>query len=215
MQPCPFFLRRRDSPLREVLVHERFPLCELLVPSIQAQVERKAGRPADIEAGDGIVGKRVGGITVVVVTIHVREQTAHMLAQGVIHDQRCCRFRAAVGFGLLQEVANAAVVDLGFLPRRFGQEAGEVGFVSAVEDAARNVGETLVGQDHQPGQVMLKMLELAAVLKQIAEGRRMGAHRWGRGDKWQLHQRLTCITSNCSCWEGTTSSSLCQNTTVE
>ncbi|MDQ5852161.1 MAG: hypothetical protein M3380_08835 [Chloroflexota bacterium] len=196
MQFRPFLLGPGDGLLREVLVHECFPLRDLLIASVQAQVQGKAHRATHIEAGDWIVGERIGGVAVVVMPIDVRKQAADMLAQGVIEDQGGFRFGATVRLGLLQQVANAAVVDVRLVPRRIRQEACEVGFIGACQDAAGDIRQALVGQDHQPGEVMLEMLKLAAVLKQVPEGSRVCGYRRCRGDKRQLHQRFTHIMSN-------------------
>ena len=52
-------------------------------------------------------------------------------------------------------------------------KARQVRFVSTVQDAARNMGQALVGQHDQTGQIVLKMPKLALVVKQVAEDRRM------------------------------------------
>ena len=38
------------------------------------------------QAGDGVMGQRVGAITVVIVAVHIVKEAAHMLAQGIIQD---------------------------------------------------------------------------------------------------------------------------------
>jgi hypothetical protein len=92
---------------------------------------------------------------------------------------------------LLQEITQAPVIDLISKPGRGRKEPGQIGFISTVHDTPSNVRHTLVGQDHQSGQIVLKMLDLTTVLEQIMESRRMSKHQWRRSDNWKLHQLFT------------------------
>ena len=82
---------------------------------------------------------------------------------------------------LLEQIFDATLIDAVLEPRRFGEEAREIGFISPLQHAAGDVGETFVVQDDQTSQVMLEMLKLAPILKEIAKDRRMGGHdgSWG------------------------------------
>ena len=114
----------------------------------------------------------------VVMPIDIGKQAAGVFTQRVIQHQRRLGFWPALILGLLQHVTDSALVDLRFHPGRLGHEAREVGFVGTLQDTAGNIGQAFVRQDHQAGQVVLKMLKLAAIRKQIAEGVRMGCHEW-------------------------------------
>jgi hypothetical protein len=61
-------------------------------------------------------------------------------------------------------------------PRRVGEEAGEVGFVSTLEHTAGDVRQTFVVQNNQARQVILEMVKLAPILKEIAKNVRVGGH---------------------------------------
>lgn len=53
---------------------------------------------------------------------------------------------------------DALSVDLLCKPGRFREVAGQIGLVSTLHHTASDVGHALVGQRHQLGQVILKML---------------------------------------------------------
>ena len=55
--------------------------------------------------------------------VDIVEQTAHVLAQGVIKNQERVRFRTAHGLRLLEQILNATVIDAVLEPWRFGEEA--------------------------------------------------------------------------------------------
>ena len=73
-----------------------------------------------------------------------------MLTQGVIEDQQRVSLRTAHLLGLLEQIRNTTVVDAVLKPRRFGEEAGEVGFVSTLEHTAGDVRQAFVVQGDQP-----------------------------------------------------------------
>src|SRR5437870_6634771 len=140
--------------------------------------------------GDRIVREGIRVIAMIVMAINIIEQTAHMFAQRIIKDQERVSFRTADRFRLLEQIHDATVIDAVLEPRRFGEEAGEVGFVSTLQHATGDVGKTFVVQDDQTSQVMLEMLKLASILKEIAKDRRMGGHDgiWGYNGK--LHETI-------------------------
>src|SRR5439155_1589417 len=119
--------------------------------------------------GDRIVRKGIRVIAMIIMVIDIVEQTAHMLAQRVIQNQERVRFRTADRFRLLEQIRDATVIDAVLEPRRFGEEAGEVGFVSTLQHTAGDVGQTFVVQDDQTCQVILEMVKLAPILKEIAK----------------------------------------------
>jgi hypothetical protein len=101
--------------------------------------------------GDRMVREGIRGIALIVMAINIIAQTAHMRAQRIIKDQERVSFRTADGFRLLEQILDATVIDAVLEPRRFGEEAGEVGFVRTLQHTAGDVGQTCVVQDDQPG----------------------------------------------------------------
>ncbi len=138
--------------------------------------------------GDRIVRKGIRVIAMIIMVIDIVEQTAHMLAQRVIQNQERVRFRTADRFRLLEQIRDATVIDAVLEPRRFGEEAGEVGFVSTLQHTAGDVGQTFVVQDDQTCQVILEMVKLAPILKEIAKDVRVGGHDGSRSHDGKLHE---------------------------
>jgi hypothetical protein len=97
-----------------------------------------------------------------------------------------------MGFRLLEHVPDAAAIDRVLPPEGLRKKARDVRFVGTVEDAARDIGHALVGQDDEPGQIVLEMPNLAVVVKEIPEGRGVfGDHR-SQGHKRQFHRTPPC-----------------------
>jgi len=94
--------------------------------------------------GDHIVCQRIRVVTMIVVTINVFEETANMLAQGVVQDQRRFSRRAAPRRRLREHVTQPSIVDLILKPLRLREKARQVGLIGAIQDASRNVRQTLV-----------------------------------------------------------------------
>jgi hypothetical protein len=138
--------------------------------------------------GDRIVREGIRVLAMIVMAINIIEQTAHMLAQRIIKDQERVSFRTANRFRLLEQIRDATVIDAVLEPRRFGEEAGEVGFVSTLQHTAGDVGQTFVVQDDQTCQVMLEMVKLAPILKEIAKNVRVGGHDGSRRYDGKLHE---------------------------
>ena len=130
-----------------MFVDKDFPLGEFVIAPIQAEVQWKAHRAADIMTRDRIVGERIRGIAMIVMTVDIVEQTPHMLTQGIIENQDCVSFRTTDRFRLLEQILDATVIDAVLEPRRFREEAGQVGFVSTLEHTASDVRQTFVVQD--------------------------------------------------------------------
>src|SRR3990172_3036895 len=187
MQPVPFLLLAGDLPFWEVLVDKLFPAGQLFVTSIHAQVDWKTHWAAHIVAGDGIMGQRITVIAVIVVTCHIIEQAADMFAQGVIQDECRALLALADRFRLFQQIMDAALVDLLFKPGRFRKVAGEIRLIGALQNTASHVGHALVGQHHEPGQVILEMLKLTTVLKEIPKCPGMSRNYGSRSHNWKLH----------------------------
>src|SRR5688572_46624 len=100
------------------------------------------------------MGQGIGAIAVVVVTVHVVKEAAHMFAQGIIQDDERLAAPPAMGFGLLEHKSDSAAVDFVLTPGGLREKAGEVGSVGALQDAAGDIGHALVGQDNYPGQIV-------------------------------------------------------------
>ena len=64
-----------------------------------------------------------------------------------------------MGFRLLQHEPEPAAINRVLPPGGLRKKAGEIGFVGTVEDAAGDIGHALVGQDDQPGQIVLESAE--------------------------------------------------------
>jgi hypothetical protein len=123
----------------------------------------------------------------VVMAVHIVEQTAAMLTQGVIQDQGAVSLWTTYRLSLLEQIGEPTVIDLVLEPRRVGEEAGEIGFVSASEHTAGDIGQTFVVQDNQACQVMLEMAKLAPILKEIAKNVCVGGHNRSGSDNGKLH----------------------------
>ena len=121
-------------------------------------------------------------------TVHIVEETAHMLAQGIIQNQQRVSLCTAHRFRLLEQIRDTTVVDAVLEPRCFGEKAGEIGFVRTLEDTAGDVRQTFVVQDHQARQVMLEMAKLATILEEITKDFRVGSHDGSGGYDGKLHK---------------------------
>ena len=188
MEPRPLFLRGGDGAVRKVFVDKGFPLGEFFIAPIQAEVQRKAHRAADIMTRDRIVGARICVIAMIVMTVDIVEQTPHMFTQGIIENQHCIGLQTADRLRLLEQIRESTGIDTVVEPWRFGEKAGEISFVGALQDTAGYVGETFVVQDDQPRQVVLEMLKLAPILKEIAKDLRVGGHDGSRSHDGKLHK---------------------------
>src|SRR2546427_537550 len=113
-----------------------------------------------------------------------------MRTQGIIEDQNRVSLRTAYLLGLLEQILDAAVVDAVLKPRRFGKEAGEIGFVSALEHTAGDVCQAFVIQDDQACQVILEMVKLAPIFEEVSEDIGMSGHEGSGGHDRKLHQAL-------------------------
>lgn len=140
--------------------------------------------------GDRIVREGIRVIAMIVMAINIIEQTAHMLAQRIVKDQERVSFRTADRFRLLEQIRDATVIDAVLEPRRFGEEAGEVGFVRTLQHTAGDVGQAFVIQDDQACQVILKMVKLAPIFEEVSEDIGMSSHEGSGGHDRQLHQAL-------------------------
>jgi hypothetical protein len=124
------------------------------------------------------------------VAVHIIEQSTDMLAQGVIKDQGRVSLRPAYCLRLLEQIGEPTVIDVVLEPRRVGEEAGEIGFVSAFQHTARYIGEAFVVQDNQTCQVILEMVKLAPILEEVPEDIGMSGHEGSGGHDRKLHQAL-------------------------
>jgi hypothetical protein len=67
---------------------------------------------------------------------------------------------------LPEQILEPTVIDAVLEPRRFREEARQVGFVSTLEHTAGDVRQAFVVQDDQTCQVILEMVKLAPILKE-------------------------------------------------
>src|SRR4030095_14820613 len=154
----------------------------------QSEVHGQTDRTTDIMTGDGIVREGIGSVAMVIMAVHIVEQTADMLTQGVIKDQSSVSLWTAYRLCLLEQIGEPTVIDAVLEPRRFREEAGQVGFVRTLKHTAGNVRQTFVVQDDQTSQVMLEMAKLAPILKEIAKDIRVGSHDGCRSYDGKLHK---------------------------
>src|SRR2546430_3614473 len=188
MEARSFLAFGRDGMVRKMLVDVLCPARALFIAPIQAEVHGKTDRPTDIMTGDRIVRERIRLLAMIVMAIDIVEQTAHMLAQRIIKNQERVSFRTADRLRLLEQILDATLIDAVLEPRRFREEAGEVGFVRTLQHTAGDVGQTFVVQDDETGQVILEMLKLAPILKEIAKDVRVGGHDGSRSHDGKLHE---------------------------
>ena len=113
-----------------------------------------------------------------------------MRTQGIIEDQNRASLRTAYLLGLLEERDEPPVIDAVLEPRRFREEAGQVGFVRTLEHTAGDVRQAFVVQNDQACQVMLEMVKLAPILEEVSEDISMSSHEGSGGHDRKLHQAL-------------------------
>src|SRR5215831_2762425 len=188
MEACSCLLLRRDETSGEVCADKLFPAGALFVAPIQPEGHGKTDRATDIMTGDGIVREGRGGVAMVRMAVHIVEETTDMLAQGVIKNQGSVSLRAASRLRLLEQIGEPTVIDAVLEPRRRREEAREIGFVSAGEHTAGDIGQAFVVQDDQACQVMLEMAKLAPILKEIAKDVRVCGHNGSGSDNGKLHE---------------------------
>ncbi len=185
---CPLLLGLWDGAGGKGFLDKRVPRGECVIASRQPEVHGKTYGATDVRTGDRMVRARIRVVALVVMAIHLGEQTAHMLAQGVIEDQRSVGLRTADRFRLLEQRRDPTVIDTVLEPRGVREKAGQIGFVSAFQHTAGAIGQTVVVQNDQACQVMLEMAKLAPILTEIAKDVRMGGHDGSGSDDGKLHE---------------------------
>src|SRR5437879_4218171 len=139
MESGAFLFLRWDRTVREVFVDKRVPAGEFFIAAIQAEIHRKTHGTTHVMTRDRIVGEGIRVVPMVVMTVHIVEETPHMLTQGIIEDQEPVSLRTVYPLGLLEQILDATVIDAVLEPRRFREEARQVGFVSTLEHTAGDV----------------------------------------------------------------------------
>src|SRR5712692_7692588 len=190
MEARPFLFLCWDWTVGKVFADERSPASQLFIAPIQTQIHGKPYGATDVMTGDRIVRERIRVVTMVVMAIHIRKQTTHMLAQGVIEDQGGVGLRAAYPLRLLEEIRDPTVIDTLLEPGRFREKSGQIRFVSTFQYAAGDVRQAFVVQDDQTCQVMLEMLKLTPILEEVPEDICMSGHEGSGGHDRKLHQAL-------------------------
>src|SRR6266705_3446293 len=190
MESGAFPLLRPGWAVGKVVGDKRFPAGDFFIATIHTEIHGKPHGATDIMALDRILRERIRVVTMVVMTVHIVEETPHMLAQGVIEDQDRVSLRTAHCLRLLEQIHEPTVIDAVLEPRRFREEAGEVGFVSTLEHTAGDVRQAFVVQDDQTCQVILEMLKLAPILEEVPEDICMSGHEGSGGHDRKLHQAL-------------------------
>ena len=188
MKSGSFFLLGRDGAVGKVFMDERLPAGQFFIAPIQTEIHRKTDGATHIMTGDRIVREGIRVIAMIIMAIDIVEQAPDMLAQRVIKNQYRVSLWTADRFRLLEQIRDATVIDAVLEPRRVGEEAGEVGFVSTLEHTAGDVRQTFVIQNNQARQVILEMLKLAPILKEIAKNVRVGGHDGSGRYDGKLHE---------------------------
>jgi len=188
VEPRPVFLRGGHGAVGKVCVDKGFPLGEFFIAPIQAEVQRKAPGAADIMTRDRMVGERIRVVAMMIMAIHIGEQTAHRLTQGSIEDQHCVGLRSADRLRLLEQIRDPTVIDVGLEPGRFRAEAGEIGFVRTLEYTAGHIGQAVVIQNDQARQIMLEMVKLAPILAEVPKDVRVSDYEGSGSHDGKLHE---------------------------
>ena len=191
MQLGPRFLLLGNLVVGEMLLDKRFPLGDFFIAPVEAQVKGEAYWPTHVMASDRIMRQRVGVVAVVIVAVNILEQVSYIFTQGLIKHQRRLTLWKSHGFGLPDHISYPPVVDLVLKPRCSREKAGQVAFVGTVQNTAGNIRHTLVRQHYESCEIVLKVQELAAILKQIAKNLGVGSDKRCRCDNGKLQRNLT------------------------
>jgi len=171
-----FFLFGRDGAVGDMVMDALLPAGQCFIAPRHTEIHRKTDGATDIMTGDRMVREGIRVVAMMIMAVPRVKQTADMFAQGVIEDQCRVRLRHTDLLRLLEERRDPPVIDVLLEPRRIGEEPGQVGFVSALQHTARDIGQAFVVQDDQACQVVLKMAKLAPILKEISKNIRVGGH---------------------------------------
>jgi hypothetical protein len=147
--------------------------------------------------GDRIVRQGIWVIAMIVMAIDIVEETSYVFTQRIIEDQEPVSLRTAYLLGLLEEIDEPTVIDAVLEPRRFREEAGQVGFVSTLEHTAGDVRQAFVVQNNQARQVILEMVKLASILKEITKNLRVGSHDGSGRYDGKLHETFALSPIAC------------------
>src|SRR5438128_382833 len=107
-----------------------------------------------------MVGQKRGAVTMVVVALHLVEEAAYVLAQRSSDGKARLAPATTMGGDLVPPEPQPATIDRVLAPGGFREEAGEMGVVSPLEDAAGSMGPALRGQHDQAGQIGLDLSQL-------------------------------------------------------
>jgi hypothetical protein len=170
-----------------MLGHRGFPRGPGLIAARQAQAEGKPPRAPDVEAGHRVRRQGLGAVALVVMPGHVVAQTPHVCAQWRIDADTRVASSTAMRVGVLEHEADAAALERLRPPRRFREDAGEVRGVGTVAETAGDMGQTLMGQDHQPRPRVLERPTRPRVLNQVAADCGVVGHHRRRGHDRPFH----------------------------
>jgi hypothetical protein len=161
---------------------------QCLIAAIQAPAHGEAHGATDIQAGDRMVGHRIGAVTVVVVAVHVVNETPHVFPEGIINHHKRLAAALAMRCRLLEHEPDSTAIDFVLPPGGLGENAGEIRFVGPIQNTAGDMSQALVGQHAEPYEKMLEVPKLALVLAQIAKDRCVFRDDGSWGDKWPWHR---------------------------
>jgi hypothetical protein len=163
-----------DRQRRKRLRHRGGPLGPLLLAARAAPAQGDAPWATHRHARDRRMGQGRGAVAVLVVPVHIGNETPHVFTQRIINDDQRRASATALRCGRLEHAPEPTAMDLLLAPGRRRENARARGLVGAVEDAAGARGQALVGPDDPAGQRGLEMPTLALVLNQVAADRRVG-----------------------------------------
>ena len=116
----------------------------MLPKSVMVTIRERDELLLDVIAGHRVVRERIRVVTMIVMAVHIVEQTAHMFAQGVIEYQHRVGLGIADRLRLLEQIREPPIIDALLEPGRLREEAGQIGFVSTLKHTAGDIRQAFV-----------------------------------------------------------------------
>jgi hypothetical protein len=106
METIPRLFLGRDPEIRKVFGPCGFPQGSCFTAAIGLQIPGAEDWVTDREASHRIVGRGIPPIAVVIVAVHVVQETPHMFAQGSVDDEERLTSASAMACRLLEHEAK-------------------------------------------------------------------------------------------------------------